>query len=319
MRCRLAVLAALMLAPLGALAQAPLPAAPAATPTPPPAAAEDDPILARIDGEPLRLSDVVATAEEVLPAELRAMPAPMLLQMLPPEVTRQLVERAITERTLVQAARRQGVDKDPEVARRVRRAEEQELQQALLRREVQDRVTDASVRARYDRDNANPQGEEEVRARHILVATETEARQILGELQRGGDFAALARSKSQDPGSRDGGDLGFFKRGDMVAEFATAAFALQPGQLSPEPVRSPFGWHVIKVEERRRATARPFEEVRQELREALLQEEVTATVQRIRAAATVERLDQPPAASLLNQAAPPPPATPSPVAPQRRR
>ena len=335
MRCRLAVLAALTLAPMGAAqAQAPRPAAPApaaaptAAPAPAPApaapaaAADENPVLARIDGQPLRLADVLATAEEVLPPELRAMPAPMLLQMLPPEVKRQLIERAITERTLINAARAMGLDRDPDIARRVRRAEEQELQQALLGREVQGRVTDAAIRARYDRDNASPAAaEEEVRARHILVATETEARQILAQLQRGGDFAALARSKSQDPGSREGGDLGFFKKGDMVPEFANAAFALQPGQLSPAPVQSPFGWHIIKVEERRRATARPFDDVKQEIREAMLQEEVTAVVQRIRGAAQVERLDQPPAPpanSLLNQAAPPPAAHPTPTQ-QRRR
>lgn len=333
MRCRLAFLAALMLATvlpgLGGLAwaQAPRPAAPAptATPAPAPAAApvaEEDPVVARINGLPLKLSEVLATAEEVLPAELRAMPGPMLLQMLPPEVKRQLIERAITERTLVHAARAMGLDRDPEVARRLRRAEDQELQQALLSREVQGRVTDAAIRARYDRDNANPQGEEEVRARHILVPTETEAKAILAEVQRGGDFVALARSRSQDPGSREGGDLGFFKKGDMVPEFANAAFALQAGQVSPAPVRSPFGWHIIKVEERRRASARPFDDVKQEIREAMLQEEVTAVVQRIRGAAQVERLDQPPALpanSLLNQAAPPPPARSSPVAPQRQR
>ncbi len=330
MRCRLAVLAALTLAPMGvALAQAPRPAAPApaappaATPAPPAAnpATEEDPVMARVDGQPLRLSDVLATAEGVLPPELRAMPGATLLQMLPPEVKRQLVERAITERALVNAARALGLDKDPDIASRIRRAEEQELQQALLRREVEGRITDAAVRARYDRDNAGQQGEEEVHARHILVPTETEARQILAELQHGGDFAALARSKSQDPGARDGGDLGFFKKGDMVPEFANAAFALQPGQVSPAPVHTPFGWHIIKVEERRRATARPFDDVKQEIREHLLQEEVTATVQRIRGAARVERLDQPPAPpanSLLNQAAPPPPAQPTPTQPRRR-
>ncbi len=330
MRCRLAILAALTLAAapcpapwglpwgLAGTAHAQAPAAPPAAP----AAAEEDPVVARIEGQPLKLSEVLATAEEVLPPELRAMPGPMLLQMLPPEVKRQLVERAITERTLVNAARAMGLDKDAEVARRLRRAEDQELTQALLSREVQGRVTDAAIRARYDRDSANQQGEEEVRARHILVQTETEAKNVLAQLQRGGDFAALARQHSQDPGSRDGGDLGFFKKGDMVPEFANAAFALQAGQLSPAPVRSPFGWHIIKVEERRRASARPFDDVKQEIRDAMLQEEVTAVVQRIRAAARVERLDQPPAppaGSLLNQAAPPPAAQPSPVAPQRRR
>ena len=316
MHCRLAVLAALTLALMLASGAALAQAAPVAA-----SVVEEDPILARVDGEPLRLSAVLATAEEVLPAELRAMPPAMLLQMLPPEVKRQLVDRAVTERALVNAARRQGLDKEPEIARRLQRAEDQELTQALLTREVEGRVTDASVRARYDRDTAGQQADEELRARHILVASEAEARQLLAELQRGGDFAALARSKSQDPGSRDGGDLGFFKQADMVPEFANAAFALQAGQMTPAPVRSPFGWHIIKVEERRRATARPFDDVKQELREALLQEEVTAAVQRIRASARIERLDQPPvpaAGSLLNEAAPPAPSQPTPTQPRRR-
>lgn len=313
----LALLATVLFAPLGALAQGQAQAPAAAQPAAP--AAEADPVLARVDGQPLRLSDVLATAEEVLPAELRAMPPQALMQMLPEQVRRQLLERSITERTLTNAARAAGLEQDPEVARRLRRMHDQELQQSFLSREVNDRVTDAAVRARYDRDNAGQQGEEEVRARHILVRTETEARNLISQLQGGGDFAALARQHSQDPGSREGGDLGFFKQGDMVPEFATAAFALQPGQLSAQPVRSPFGWHVIKVEERRRASARPFDEVKQEIRERLLQEEVNATVQRIRAAAQVERLDQPAAGSLLNQAAPPPPAAATPTQPQRRR
>jgi peptidyl-prolyl cis-trans isomerase C len=242
--------------------------------------------------------------------------------MLPEPVRRQLVERAITERALVNAARRQGLDKDPEVARRLRRAEDQELQQQLLSREIQGRVTEEAIRARYDRDIAGQQGEEEVHARHILVQTEAEAKQVLTDLQAGADFAELARQRSKDPGSRDGGDLGWFKRGEMVPEFAAAAFALQPGQLSPAPVHSPFGWHVIKLEERRRAPARPFDDdMKRELREKLLQEEVNAAVRRIRAAANVERLDQPaapPPGSLLNGASPPPPAQSTPVQPQRR-
>ncbi len=333
MRRRLALLALLLLAPAAVLAQGNRPAAPARAPATPPAATPPaaaapaanpaEVVLARVDGQPLTMADVLASAEEVLPAELRAMPPEALLAGLPAQVRNQLVERAIAERAMVVAARRQGLDRDPEVARRLRRAEDQELQQQLLTREVQGRVTDAAVRARYDRDFGSPgagQGaEEEVHARHILLESEAEAKRVLTLVQRGGDFAALARQHSKDPGSREGGDLGFFKRGDMVAEFANAAFALQPGQVSAAPVQSPFGWHIIKVEERRRATPPPFEQVSQELRERLLQEEVNAAVTRIRASVTVERLDQPAAGSLLNQAAPPAAAQPTPTQPQRRR
>jgi peptidyl-prolyl cis-trans isomerase C len=297
MSIRPVLLAAALLLPLAAAAQT--------TPQTIPAPAAEDPILARVDGEPVRLSDVLATAQDVLP----------------PEVARQLVDRTITERVLTGAARAAGLDKDAEVRRRIRRAEDQELQQAFLSREVNAAVTDAALRARYDQEAGRRQGEEEVHARHILVPTETEAKAALAEVTGGADFAEVAKRRSTDPGSRDGGDLGFFKRGDMVPEFAEAAFALQPGQISPAPIRSPFGWHVIKVEERRTAPVPSFEESRQELRQKMLAEQVEAVVTRIRSAAKVERLDQP-APSLLDNAAPPaaaPPGAGRPAAPQPQR
>ncbi|MBL6454983.1 peptidylprolyl isomerase [Belnapia sp. T6] len=320
------VLLAALLFPLGALAQ-PAGTPPAATSSAAGAQQAEDPVLARVNGEPVRLSDVMATAQDVLPAQMRGMPGPMLMQMLPPELAKQLVDRTITERALTAAARAAGLDRDEEVRRRMQRAEDQELQQAYLSREVNAIVTDAALRARYDQDAGRRQGEEEVHARHILVQTEAEAKAVLAELAGGADFADLAKRRSRDPGAHDGGDLGFFKRADMVPEFAEAAFALQPGQVSPAPVRSPFGWHVIKLEERRAAPVKSFEESRSELRQKMLEEQVPAVVERARASVKVERLDQP-APSLLDTAAPPaatPPAAAPPAAagrpapqPQRR-
>jgi peptidyl-prolyl cis-trans isomerase C len=329
MRFRPALLAACCLVPPLAWGVRPAPAqtAPARAPAPPAAAAAEDPLLARVDGQEVRMSDVAAVASEVLPPELRAVPPAALMQMLPPEVSRQLVDRAITERALVSAARAAGLDRDEEVRRRIRRAEEQELQQALLTREVGGKVTDAAIRDRYDQEAAKRQGEPEVHARHILVPTEAAAREAMAELARGADFAEVAKRRSTGPGADRGGDLGFFKRGDMVPEFAEAAFALQPGQVSAAPVRSPFGWHVIKVEERRAAAAPPFEDAKPQLQRQMLEEGVEAMVQRVRSAAKIERLDTPaapaPAGSLLDNAAPPPAAPPpggrSAPAPQQRR
>jgi peptidyl-prolyl cis-trans isomerase C len=318
----MALAAALLpsLAPFGALAQAQAPQTQPPQAQPPQAAAAEDPLVARVDGQPVRLSDVLAAAQDVLPAEMRDMPPALLLQIIPPEVRRQLVERTITERVLTAAARAAGLDKDEEVRRRIRRAEEQELQQAFLAREVAAQVTDATIRARYDQENSRRQGEEEVRARHILLRSEAEARAAIAAVRGGEDFATAARRLSTDPGSRDGGDLGFFKRADMVPEFAEAAFAMKPGEVSAAPVQSAFGWHVIKLEERRPAPVPGFEESRQQIRQKLLEEQVDAVVQRARAGAKVERLDQAPAGgSLLDSAAPPaqPGARPAPQ-PQRR-
>jgi len=280
--------------------------------TPPPAE-DPNPVLARVNGQEIRLDEVMATAAEAMPAEMRSVPPALLRSMLPPQVFEQLVDRAITDRAMLGAARAAGLDRDEEIRRRLRLTEENELRDALLRREVLPRVTDEALRARYDRDAAGRTAEEEVRARHILVPNESDARTILAEIQRGGNFEEVARRRSTDPAARNGGDLGFFRRGDMVPEFATAAFALQAGQVTPAPVRTQFGWHVIKVEERRSSRGPSFEDSRDTLRQTMIEEEVQAAVQRIRAAARIERVEtQAPATPAPAIQAEPParPATP---------
>lgn len=277
-----------------------------------PAAAPADPVVARVDGQPILLSDLAAAAEE-LPEELRSL-SPQLLYPL-------LLEQLITGRAVTAQARRAGLDRDAAVRARIRRAEDQELQQAWLSREIASRVTEEAVRARYEQEVANRPAEEEVRARHILLRTESEARAVLAELRAGADFAAVAQQRSIGPGAREGGDLGFFRRGDMVPEFAEAAFALQPGQISSEPVRSPFGWHIIKVEERRRVAPPPFAEVAQALREQLIEAEVQAAVARARAGVQIERFNLDGSVPRATDTAEPPaPAEPParPGAPGRR-
>jgi len=224
-----------------------------------------------------------------------------------------VLDQLITQKALVNAARAEKLGEQPEVQARIRRAEEQELQQALLRREIAPKLTEEALRARYARDVAGKGGEEEIHARHILVASEEEAKKIEAEVRKpGADFAAIARTRSTGPGTEQGGDLGFFKKSDMVPEFAEAAFQLQAGQISA-PVRSPFGWHVIKVEARRVAEAPSFEDSLDTLRQAAFEEAVQDTVKRIQEASKVERFNEDgsvrqmaPAPSLLDGATPPP-------------
>ncbi|WP_144183088.1 peptidylprolyl isomerase [Elioraea rosea] len=260
-----------------------------------------DPVVARIDGNPIHLSEVEEAARG-LPEQFRAMPPPMLYPLL--------IDQMISQRVLADAARKANLQNSPEVRARVRQAEEEALQQAFLAREITPLMTDEALRARYQRDIASQPAEAEVRARHILVQTETDARSAITALQGGADFAALARERSRGPGAAEGGDLGFFKKEEMPEAFAEAAFALQPGQVSPTPVRTQFGWHVIKVEERREQPRPSFEESEPELRRAVIEEAATQVVDRLRAAATVQRfnLDGSP------MAAPPatPPAAPAP-------
>ena len=205
---------------------------------PPPA----DPIVAKVDGQPIHLSEL-KDAVQGLPANVRGMPTQTLYPML--------LDQMIDGRLLVAEARKSGLDKDPTVQRQVAAAEDRALQTAMLNKEVGPSVTEEAVHARYDQDIAGKPGEEEVHAKHILVDNEAEAKKIIAQLKDGGDFSALAKQYSKDPsGAQQGGDLGFFKKDEMVPEFATAAFALQPGQVSPEPVHTQFGWHVIQVVER---------------------------------------------------------------------
>lgn len=281
-----------------------LAAGPALAQAPAPAPAGQDPVVARVDGAEIRLSELQDEATR-LPEELRAMPAPMLMPLL--------LDQMITQKAITAAARAQGLANDPEVQARLRRAEEEALQQALITRAVAPQMTEEALRARYQREVAGRAAEEEVRARHILVPTEAEARTALTEARRpNADFAEVARRRSTGPGAREGGDLGFFKRSDMIPEFAAAAFAMQPGQISENPVRTQFGWHVIKVEERRAVPPPAFEDAREALRQRAFEEAVTAEVERIRLAARIERfamdgspLPAAPAPSLLDGAAPP--------------
>ena len=188
-----------------------------------------DTVVARVGTEEIRASELNEAAQ-TLPEELRGMPAPVLYPML--------LDQLVDRRIIIQSARKQGLDRDPNVQRQIARATDTALQNALLTREIAPTLTDEAIRAKYDRDVAGRTGEEEVRARHILVADEEAAKRITGEVKAGGDFAELAKTNSTDPGAQGGGDLGFFKKADMLPEFSDAAFALKPGEVTPaSPLR----------------------------------------------------------------------------------
>lgn len=246
-------------------------------------AATSDPIVAKVDGQPIHLSDVADIAR-TLPPQAQALPLPQLYPML--------LDQLIDARAVAAEARRKGLDKDPDIRRQVDAASQRAFESAILQKEVGPAVTETALRARYDREIAGKPGIEEVHARHILVDSEALAVTIIAELGKGGDFGALSTKHSKDPGAaRSGGDLGFFKKDDMVPEFAVAAFALKDGQVSPTPVKTQFGWHVIQTIERRQAAAETYEQAREALREKTIQDGVRAVVDRARAAVTVEKFN----------------------------
>lgn len=293
----LAVLAAPAAGP--AFGQSAPPAASPAAPAAGASAAAVDPVIAKVNGQSIHLSELQALAQ-TLPDNLRAMPPQMLYPML--------LDQMIDGRALVIEAKKDGLDKDPAVARQVSVAEDRVLQSAMLQKVVGPTVTDDAVKARFQKDQAGKPPEEEVRARHILVANEADAKKLIAELNKGADFATLAKQNSTDPGGKDGGDLGFFKKDDMVPEFAAAAFALKPGEITQTPVHTQFGWHVIKVEERRAAPPATFDQAKDELRQKMVQEGVQQAVAAARAQVTVQKYNMDGSPMKATDTAEPPPA-----------
>ncbi|MBV8911913.1 MAG: peptidylprolyl isomerase [Acetobacteraceae bacterium] len=261
-----------------------------------------DPVIAKVDGQPIHLSDLKDAAQS-LPENMRGIPPQSLYPML--------LDQLIDGRALVAEARKNGMDKDPTVQRQMVAAEDRALQTAVLNKEIAPSITDEALHARYEKDVAGKPGEEEVHAKHILVDSEAEAKKIIGQLKGGADFATLAKQYSKDPSaSQQGGDLGFFKKDEMVPEFADAAFALQPGQISEQPVHSQFGWHVILVVERRRADPPSYDQARDQLRQKVIQEGVQKAVAQARAAASVEKFNLNGSQVRPTDTAEPPPAAP---------
>jgi peptidyl-prolyl cis-trans isomerase C len=239
-----------------------------------------DAVLARVNGDAIRRTEVLAAIEE-LPAQYRQMPMEILFD--------RMITQLIDRKLIAQAAQRGGLGGDPEVERRMASLRERVMQEIYLTRAIEERVTDDKVRLRYDAEVRDQPPREEVRARHILVDQESKAKAVLDELAKGGDFAAIAKRLGTDPGADGGGDLGYFTKDRMVAEFADAAFALKKGEVSTAPVRTQFGWHVIKVEDRRSAPPPSFEERKPDLQRVMADEGLRAVLDDLRKGAKIER------------------------------
>ena len=179
---------------------------------------------------------------------------------------------SIDVKLLAKDAAAEKLDQTPDFQSHMAYLRDRELHNAYFKAHVADSITDDEVKARYDKEVAALPKQEEVHARHILVKTEDEAKAIIKELDAGKDFATLAKEKSTDPNKADGGDLGYFAHGRMVKEFEDAAFALPVGTYTKAPVKSDFGWHVIKVEDKRIAPPPPFDQVKDQVRQLVMRD-----------------------------------------------
>ena len=244
--------------------------------------AEEDPVVAIVNGEKIAKSHLVE-AQQLLPPQYQKIPLEQIFPLL--------VDSVIDTKLAAADARTRKLDKDPDFVSQMKRIEEQLLQRMVLQQEMEKGVTDAALKARYEKMTASMTDKEEVHARHILVKTEDEAKKIIEELDDGADFAELAKKKSTGPSGPNGGDLGFFGKGQMVPAFEKAAFGLDKGKFTGKAVQTQFGWHVIKVEEKRKAQVPGFASVEQQLRGELTQETGTAYVSGLRNTAKVERFD----------------------------
>lgn len=265
-----ALAAALMLgvalgaAPLSATAQdTPATEEGPATEAPAPAAtATPDTVVATVGGETITEADLAFAAED-LQQELS--------QMSPQERRPFLVTVLIDMKVMANAAREQQMDQSEIFMRRLEYLEERALRRAYFAEQIASEVTPAAIQAAYDQIVAEFEPQEEVHARHILVATEEEADAVKAELEGGAEFAELARERSVDPSAQqNGGDLGFFSRGMMVGPFEDVAFALtEPGEIS-EPVQSDFGWHVIQLQAERQSEPPAFDQVAPQLQQQVM-------------------------------------------------
>jgi peptidyl-prolyl cis-trans isomerase C len=262
----LAAIAALAIAPAGVLL-----------------AQDSDPVVAKVDGAEIRQSDL-AIAEEDVGSSLQQ-------QQVTGDAKRDYLINYVSDVMLIaKAAEAKKVGDTSDFKQRLAFARNKLLMESLLQSEAKAAVSDAALRKVYDDAKQQMSADQEVRARHILVGTEDEAKAVLGELKKGGDFAELAKQKSKDPGAAEGGDLGYFTKDQMVAEFADTAFKLEPGQLSA-PVKTDFGWHIIKVEDKRTRQIPEFEQVRGQIETFVMRKAQVDLVSKLREGAKIERIE----------------------------
>jgi peptidyl-prolyl cis-trans isomerase C len=261
-------------------------------------AQDADPVVARANGVDIRQSDLALAEDEV---------GANMPQMGPDQKRDYLITYLADVIVLAQAADQQKLADRDDVKHRIQFERGKVLMETLLQDAGTKAMTDDAMHKVYEDAVKQMANEQEVHARHILVATEDEAKAIEDQLKKGADFATLAKEKSKDPGAAEGGDLGYFTKDQMVPEFAEVAFKLDKGQIS-DPVKTQFGWHIIKIEDKRTKPTPTFDEVKGQIENYVAHRAQADLVAKLRSAANIQRLDQPPAAptdpSALNPAAP---------------
>jgi peptidyl-prolyl cis-trans isomerase C len=249
----------------------------AMTAIPQPAMAQEDGVAAIVNGDKILVKDV-DKAIEMLGVKGTA------VDRVKPEVLNQIINEKLIEEAMVKAK----IDESAEYKKRMDVLKIQLQRQIFVEQQIQGKIGDKQVRAEYDKFVKQNKGKTEVRARHILVPSEQEALQIIKDLDGGADFVDLAKKRSSDPSAARGGDLGYFLKEEMVPEFSKEAFAIKTGGYSKTPVKTQFGYHVIKVEDKRERAVPKFEEVAGAIQQQLGNQALQKLVADLRAKADID-------------------------------
>lgn len=243
---------------------------------------DPDTVVATIDGEDITEADIAYVAEDL---------GQDLASVAPENRRTLLIKLMIDMRVMANAARAENMQNSEEFQRRQRYLEDRTLRRTYLADKVNTVITEENVRTEYDAFVASFTPQEEVRARHILVTDEEDAKSIRAEIENGKPFEVAAMENSIDGSAQNGGDLGYFGRGQMVPPFEEAAFALETGAIS-EPVQSQFGWHLIKLEDKRDSAPPPFEQVANQLQQKVFADRFNDVTAALKAEANVEFADE---------------------------
>ena len=244
-----------------------------------PAAPKPDAVVATVGGEQITEADLAFAAED-LGQDLQNVPQD--------QVRAVLLAQMIDLKLMAEAGHGAKLEDTDLYKLRLKYLTDRALRRAYTKQAVSDKITPEEIKAAYDKQVATIPDEDEVHARHILVTTEDDAKAIKAQLDGGADFATLAKEKSIEPGAKDsGGDLGYFKAAQMVKPFADAAFAMKIGEVS-QPVQTQFGWHIIKVEDRRKAAKPTLEQLTPQLGQQLYVAKYRTLFDQLRTASKID-------------------------------
>ena len=253
--------------------------------------AQNIPIVANVNNEDISLETMIHAMNE-LPPEIQSQPFMSYYE--------DLLERVIDIKLFAQEGKKMKLDEEPSVRAAINFVIEKVLMQAFLSKYIQENIKEENLKASYNNFIADETSREEIKASHILMDTESEAIDVINMLNDGDDFAELAKNKSTGPSGPSGGDLGWFKRGQMVPPFEKAAFSLNKNEISQRPVQTQFGWHVIKIFDKRIPEAPSYESMKSKLIQDLERKIVSKKIQDLRNDALIEKLSSSELEPLLN-------------------